>query len=771
MANPATDILFRTVAAPPFPVGSALNITCYGVDALNENLQNDYMWQFWLNGVMVQNWLQSNYYFISGLAAGHYDFVAHVSTSGGATTDHTDTFTFDIVSGLYPVGGEKRYTCNGAVDISTTPAQILKSLLSCMDANAVYTSGRWKIVGGMPVNPSGDVIDESWLNGGVSFSTGHNKNALHNTAVGTFINPDDHWASSGFPTIQIPAYLSEDREELSVDLTLNWTTSGFMAQRLGRLAVERSRRGLTVTMPCNYKALGVAVDDVKLVSIERLGWSNIKCKVIDWSFSASGIDLTLGLDDSDIMGLTSGDLSPLSLPPITNLPDPWFVPPPSDLILSDEIISSSSGIITKFMADIRPAPDASVSVYEVESRTAGSDWVSMGSGLHSYIIGAIAGQVYEVRARAVNSLGSKSDYITASRLVLGLSAPPPDLTGFRINCIGTEAHLSWTPVVDIGLSHYTIKYSPLTVGASWSSSVSLVPVVSGNSVTVPAMVGTYLIKAVRYGGSESTTASMVTSTIAGIAGLNAVELFEPYPAWDGTHSNTEVFDGVLRMNNNENMSGWTTLSSVMSLGYGVTGYSATGEYQSSTVIDLGQVFTSRLTAQLFATATNTLNVMAGWTRLSDVVALSGAGPGEWDITLQVSYTSDDPALDNWSGWQEFVVGDYAARAFKFRLLLYSYRSYLLVQVAQLSVNIDMPDRVLSLQDVVCPAAGMRVTFDPPFRALKGLATDGQDMVTGDYKTITNKDESGFNIRFYNASAAGIERTFDVLATGYGTQEV
>ena len=164
---------------------------------------------------------------------------------------------------------------------------------------------------GMPVNPSGDVIDESWLNGGVSFSTGHNKNALHNTAVGTFINPDDHWASSGFPTIQIPAYLSEDREELSVDLTLNWTTSGFMAQRLGRLAVERSRRGLTVTMPCNYKALGVAVDDVKLVSIERLGWSNIKCKVIDWSFSANGIDLTLGLDDSDIMGLTSGDLSPL----------------------------------------------------------------------------------------------------------------------------------------------------------------------------------------------------------------------------------------------------------------------------------------------------------------------------------------------------------------------------------------------------------------------------------------------------------------------------
>lgn len=354
--------------------------------------------------------------------------------------------------------------------------------------------------------------------------------------------------------------------------------------------------------------------------------------------------------------------------------------------------------------------------------------------------------------------------------VLSLAAPPPDLTGFRINCIDTQAHLSWTPVVDIGLSHYTIKYSPLTVGASWSSSVSLVPVVSGNSITVPAMVGTYLIKAVRYGGSESTTASMITSTIAGIAGLNAVELVEPAPLWAGTLDNVEVCCGVLRMSSAESLAELSSLASVVSLAYGLTGYDAAGSYESDTVTDLGQVYTSRLTAQLFATATNALNTMTVWARLSDVTNLSGADPSEWDIALQVSYTSDDPALDNWSGWQEFVVGDYAARAFRFRLLLYSYRSYLLVQVSQLSINIDMPDRIISLQDVTCPAAGMRVDFSPAFWALKALAVDGQDMVAGDYKTITNKDETGFDLRFFSSTGTGVERTFDAIATGYG-QEV
>jgi hypothetical protein len=117
-----------------------------------------------------------------------------------------------------------------------------------------------------------------------------------------------------------------------------------------------------------------------------------------------------------------------------------------------------------------------------------------------------------------------------------------------------------------------------------------------------------------------------------------------------------------------------------------------------------------------------------------------------------------------------VVGDYSARAFRFRLTITAAHTYLLVEVDNLIINIDMPDRIISLQDITCPAAGMRVTFTPAFRSLKAVAVDGQDLATGDYKTITNKDEGGFDLRFYNAAGAGVERTFDALATGYG-QEV
>jgi hypothetical protein len=441
------------------------------------------------------------------------------------------------------------------------------------------------------------------------------------------------------------------------------------------------------------------------------------------------------------------------------------------LILSERLVAGLSGAITSVI-DVSWHPVNDSLTKYVEIFINGASYSKYEININTAAIPVSTG-IAAVTARTVGYAGnaqSLSVATSASILVLGLSAPPPDVTGTRINCIDTQAHLSWAPVSDIGLSHYTVKFSPAVDGASWSSSVALVPQVSGNSITVPAMVGSYLIKAIRYGGSESTNAAMVTSSIAGIAGLNAVELVDPAPVWSGTHASTTVVDGVLRLASADTLSDWTSLAAVKSLAYGLNGYAQSGSYQSDTVIDLGLIYTSRLTAQMQATGNNTLNVMSGWSTLSSVVRLSGAEPGEWNAVLQVSTTQEDPALDNWSAWQEFIVGDYSARAFRFRLLLYSYRPEILVQIPALSINIDMPDRIISAQDITCPAAGLRIDFVPGFRSLKALAIDGQDMLAGDYKTVTGKDETGYTLRFFNSAGTGVERTFDAIATGYG-QEV
>jgi len=79
-----------------------------------------------------------------------------------------------------------------------------------------------------------------------------------------------------------------------------------------------------------------------------------------------------------------------------------------------------------------------------------------------------------VRVKAFNTLGVSSTYTSASRLIVGGTAPPADVTNFACNIIGGDAHLSWTQITDLDLAYYTIRFSTLTSGAEWANSVSLV---------------------------------------------------------------------------------------------------------------------------------------------------------------------------------------------------------------------------------------------------------------------------------------------------------
>jgi hypothetical protein len=125
-----------------------------------------------------------------------------------------------------------------------------------------------------------------------------------------------------------------------------------------------------------------------------------------------------------------------------------------------------------------------------------------------------------------------------------------------------------------------------------------------------------------------------------------------------------------------------------------------------------------------------------------------------------------------------VVGDVTARAFEFRLILNGLAiatadpvySNVTPLVSMLKVSIDMPDRVVAGEDIVVPATGLAISFNPPFIALQGLATADQDMATGDRKEISAKGPTGFHIQFFDAGGTPVERTIDYVAKGYGAMQ-
>lgn len=414
-------------------------------------------------------------------------------------------------------------------------------------------------------------------------------------------------------------------------------------------------------------------------------------------------------------------------------------------------------------------------------------WVASGSVLaevQTLTIRKLDSGLYTVRIRAVFQDGTFSRWVQSAVFKANaLTTSPPQVTNFRISSIGSLSTLTWDKILNNSGLRYDVRFSTLLTGATWNTASPLLSNIDATSAQVQTMIGTYLIKAKLINGLSSTNATVITSSILSLDGLNFIATLTENPAFTGTKVGTEVVASELRLQERNVMSSWDFLSNVISLyeGLGVvsgTGFVSSGTYYFINTLDLGVVLTSRLTWNIVAYGFSYDDTMSHWLKLSDVLAMSNIEPSDWGVELQFRVTQVDPALAIWSGWQTFYVGDVTGRAFEFRLLLTgkaildsSGDIYAKVtpSVQTCSIQIDMPDRLERGNDIACPIGGMDIIFpNGAFRVVPAVAVTGQNMATTDYFTITAKAANKFHIQFFNGSNVAIAgRTFDWIAKGYG----
>jgi hypothetical protein len=285
------------------------------------------------------------------------------------------------------------------------------------------------------------------------------------------------------------------------------------------------------------------------------------------------------------------------------------------------------------------------------------------------------------------------------------------------------------------------------------------------------MTGTYLIKAYSYKGVMSVNEALIVNDVPSNDGANIIQVITESPAFTGAKTGAYSDGAALRLSAPDDMFGWADFFGPPDFFLGYTGLSPSGEYAFATPFDLGAVYTSRVSANVFAVGEK---VSADFFALSDVFASAdffGALPSEWDVTLYVRTTDTDPAgSPTWTAWAPLVVGNYTARGFDFKAVLTSTVPDVTPSVTQMSVSIDMPDRIVAGSDIVVPASGLPISFTPAFRSLQGVGIAAQGLATGDYYEITGKNDTGFSIIFRNAAGAGVSRTFDYVAKGYGVRQ-
>lgn len=340
--------------------------------------------------------------------------------------------------------------------------------------------------------------------------------------------------------------------------------------------------------------------------------------------------------------------------------------------------------------------------------------------------------------------------ISGTFLFIGESGRPDDVQNFKLQVLGEVGILTWDPVENIDFSHYEVRFSPsISAGVAWNAAQPLLSNIRENRLPIPAQLGTYLIKAFDRTGNDSLTAAVFVTAASELAALNVVEYVVESPDFAGVKENCIVDTGVLQLDDPSLMEGLYTFDGMP---------------------DMGEVYTSRLSAIIDAAGENEANIMASWVTLASVASLSGADPGNWEIKLQISTTQDDPLDDpEWTEWADFITGDYTFRVPKFRVLMRSLDGVTNPNIFTLAVKIDMPDRIEGVDDIVSDVGGTVVVYSPAYKKKPAIAVTPKNLETGDRLSVTDESRTGFTVTFYDATDTPVSRAFDWIAKGYGRE--
>lgn len=702
----------------------------------------------------------------------------------GTAADACDT---DVTN--YDGSGEtvKRFSCNMVLDTNQTIFNNVKIFLSGMQGMMPYQNGTYRLVLEDDYASTFDFDTDNIISG---FSVkGSDKSRKYNKVTAKFVNPESNWQADAViwpdaDSSDYTTFLSEDNNKpLETEINLNGVTNYYQARNIAKTLCLSSRKaGLQISFVATADALKCAVGDVVTVTHPTPAWSSKEFRVASLSINYDAtVNVSLVEHNATIYPWVSDKQEPASAS--SNLPDPFSVSAPT-LSVSDEVRTLNEEATSFLIADVA-STDEFTERFEAESRLEGETvFVTMGQtgGSRFEQTNIEDGRVYTVRARAINTLGVRSDWTTVEHQVVGKTAPPSDVTGLTGNLIGNQYFLTWTAVTDADLSHYRVRFAAEDTSPTYQNSISLVPKVSrpATSVFVPARNGTYFVKAVDKLGlaSENPATVVLSSNIDELDNFTGIQTINEHPDFNGT------FDDVVEIDEEDRLVLDTSLAfdavtgdfdDALGLFDGGAGnVDAEGFYYFTNQVDLLATYLVRATAIVKQTRVDYVTLFDATEGLFDDRAGTFDGDvnafDDVDVQVQARFTTDDPAgTPTWSEWQTFQVSDFKCRGLEFRARLTTTDDQATPAVSYLSVQLDMGDRTESGDDVVSGAGAKAITFNKAFIQTPAIGIGAQDLQTGDYYTLSSKSRTGFTITFYNSSDTAVSRTFDYVAKGYGRE--
>jgi len=661
---------------------------------------------------------------------------------------------------------EKRYVCNGTLDSSTGPEQMIANLRMSMAGLCPYVGGKFRAFAGVWRTPESGGLSEKDCIDKMQIQSALQRQDLFNGVKGTYISPNNQYQATDFPAIYSNIYMAADGgERLWQDITLPFTQSPSMAQRISKIMLLQTRQPTTVSLSCPLSAIRFTVGDIIPLSLARMGWVNKYFEIQDLKLGTSTtsgsapvpvIKMTLRETCSAVYDWSTNDESPAPLSVKTNLPSGKSIPPPTNVGISsgtnDLYVRPDGTVISRAHLTWTPSAWGTVQdggcyviQYKPSNQSNWHEWSKpAGYAIEEYVSDVQDGAQYDFRIAAVSVLGVYSTWVTLTNYtIIGKTAAPNPPTNFNlvVQPDGTR-QFSWIKPTDPDFAGCLVGYSTnLSAIFSQMSLLNNGGIVANPYETNQLAAGTYRfgIISVDTSGNQSTPVYLAAMTIGSPRIAGAIAIYNPnLSGWQGTITNGAArSDGWIEPTTTQT---WTALPATWDAWTNwLSNYNTPITYVSQ-VYDLGSIlaFTPLVTANCQGTP-----------------------------TYQIKTSNDN---STWTGWQG-VNATYTARYFQIQTQVASANSLPPIIFSEQIIASGNPksETVTNLTSATVSTRTSTGVFTVPLMKTYNLITSVQVIFVGNYPgytfNVVNKSVSGPLINLFNGSNVLADAVVDVIVTG------
>jgi hypothetical protein len=645
---------------------------------------------------------------------------------------------------------QKRYTCNGTVNLADKPLDIMRQLMSAAAGAVVYSQGQYRVFAGAYRTPAVD-LDESDLRGGIQVQPRRPRRELYNGVRGTFSDPDKFWQPTDFPAVTNSIYETQDGgQQILRDIELPFTTDSVRAQRIAKIHLEKSRQGITVIMPCKYTAFKVAVWDTVRLSIERLGWVNKVFIVTGWKFSeAGGIDLELQEEASAVYDWSGGDATTYDAAPDTILPNPLDDVTITGLTAASGtaqlLVQGDGTVVPRIQLSWTAPANAYAKRYELQFALASGspqDWRDAPSVLapasSGFLLPVKDGLAYDCRVRLVTTVGNAGAWAYVyGHTVIGKTEVPSDVTGFSAAQSGglVVFGANESPDADLDAIEIRLNDEGFTDYDTASPLTNILRGQTATSAAIPPGTWELLAKNRDTSGNYSATVARVTLTLTA-DGYTDITAQESAGDWQGALTNmVKHWTGVITPQSQSLASalGWEVFDEFVPNAYADC-------YFEAPAIDKSIDASARIYADIISTL----------------------GPGETTGLANPALEIDTKTTaGSYDGFETWTIGSVNFRYLKGRIYVDTTAGKPVI--SGFNLQIDAPSREEAGTYTTPGGGSVAVTFANQFHTTPVLQVtpQGSGDVSASYASLTG---TGFTGYFKTAGAAGAG-TASYTATG------